>query len=267
MLAGTNAITFGQNITTSPHIVVTQDACVTCHMFPEGADSLGNVILVGSHTFSMTDPNGNDNVAACAPCHGNFGSEFSDKKYYVNGNADLDGDGVANGLQIEIQGLLDTLANHLPPLNSSNVTVDSSYTLAQAQAAYDYIMVNSDGSLGIHNPAFAYGILKASLNAVGVVLAVNDEKSNLPHDFALSQNYPNPFNPTTTIQYQVPEGSNVKIIVYDVLGKQVAVLVNGYQDAGTYTTNFDGTNLASGIYLYRMEAGNFVKVNKMLLLK
>ena len=81
ILAGTNAITFGQNIPTSPHIDATENTCATCHMFPESADSLGNVILVGSQTFSMTDPDGNDNVAACAPCHGNFGPEFSDKKY------------------------------------------------------------------------------------------------------------------------------------------------------------------------------------------
>jgi hypothetical protein len=88
-----------------------------------------------------------------------------------------------------------------------------------------------------------------------------------PGEYSLSQNYPNPFNPTTSIQYQIPTGSKVKIVVYDVLGKQVSVLVNEYQNAGTYTTNFDASKLASGIYLYRMEAGNFVKVNKMLLLK
>ena len=267
ILAGTNAITFGQNIPTSPHLVATENSCATCHMFPASSDSLGNVILVGSHTFSMSDPDGNDNVAACAPCHGNFGPEFSDKKYYVNQNADLDGDGTANGLQIEIQGLLDTLANHLPPLNSLTVTVDSSYTLTQAQAAYDYIMVTSDRSLGVHNPEFTYGILRVSLDAIGVPVGVSNEESSLPHDFSLAQNYPNPFNPATTIQYELPEGSNVKIAVYNALGEQVEVLVDGFKNAGTYQVNFNGTNLASGIYLYRMEAGNFVKVNKMLLLK
>ena len=89
----------------------------------------------------------------------------------------------------------------------------------------------------------------------------------MPEDFVLSQNYPNPFNPTTTIQYQLPTGSNVKVVVYDALGKEVAVLVNQYQNAGTYTANFKASNLASGIYFCRMEAGSFVKVNKMLLLK
>jgi hypothetical protein len=266
ILAGKNAVKFGQNITSSPHLEATGDACVTCHMYPGTVDDYGNIILVGSHTFRMS-ADSVDNVAACAPCHGDIGSKFSDKKYYVNGNADLDGDGVANGLQIEIQGLLNQLKALLPQQNGVVTINDSSVTLTQAQAAYDYLMVSEDGSLGIHNPAFVYGLLKASIEALGGVVAVHNDNDNLPHDFMLAQNYPNPFNPTTTIQYQLPEGENVKIIVYDALGKQVAKLVDGFQNAGTYSIDFDGTNLASGIYLYRMEAGNFVKVNKMLLLK
>ena len=197
-----------------------------------------------------------------------YRQQFSDKKYFVNGNADLDGDGVANGLQIEVQGLLDQLKGMLPQDANGNVVVnDSSVTLPQAQAAYDYLMVMEDRSYGIHNPAFVYGILKASIEALGGVVAAGDDNNSLPHDFDLSQNYPNPFNPSTTIEYKVPEASNVKVIIYDALGKQVNVLVDGYQNAGTYTLKFDGSNLASGIYLCRMEAKGFVKVNKMLLLK
>ena len=267
ILSGKNAVKFGQNIQSSPHLSATGDACVTCHMYPGTVDDYGNVILVGSHTFRMS-ADSVDNVAACAPCHGDIGTHFSDKKYYVNGNADLDGDGVANGLQIEVQGLLNQLKALLPQDANGNVAItDSSVTLTEAQAAYDYLMVEEDRSLGIHNPSFVYGILKASIEALGGAVSVSNDNTNLPHDFDLSQNYPNPFNPTTTIQYKVPEGSNVKITVYDALGKQVEVLVNGYKDAGTYTADFDGTNLASGIYLYRMQAGNFIRVNKMLLLK
>jgi hypothetical protein len=267
MLLATNAITFGQDIPTSPHFQETGDACVTCHMYPASSDADGNVILVGSHSFRMSEE-GVDNVAACSPCHGDIGTSFADKKYYINGNADLDGNGTADGLQIEIQGLLDQLKSHLPQNADGEVSItDSSVTLTEAQAAYNYFMIEDDGSFGIHNPAFTFGLLKASIEALGGFVAVDYDRSNLPNDFELSQNYPNPFNPTTSIQYQLPEGSNVKVVVYDALGKQVAVLVNGYQNAGTYTTNFNASNLASGIYFYRMEAGNFVKVNKMLLLK
>lgn len=267
ILSAKNAVTFGRDIPSSPHLEATGNACVTCHMYPGTFDPDGNIVLMGSHTFSMSHDSV-DNVQACSPCHGSIGNSFSDKKYYVNGNADLDGDGTANGLQIEVQGLLNQLKGMLPQDANGNVVVnDSSVTLAQAQAAYDYLMVSEDRSYGIHNPAFVYGILKASIEALGGVVAAGNDNSSLPHDFDLSQNYPNPFNPATTIEYKVPEASDVRVVVYDALGKQVAVLVDGHQNAGSYTLSFNGSNLASGIYFCRMEAKGFVKVNKMLLLK
>ncbi len=267
ILSGKNAVTFGQTIYSSPHLAATTDACVRCHMYPGTTDPDGNVILVGSHTWKMSQDSV-DNVAACADCHGNFGPNFSDKLCYINGTADLDGNGVAEGLQIEIEGLLEQLKARLPQDANGNVVVnDSSVTLTQAQAAYDYLMVEEDRSLGVHNPRFVFGILKASIEALGGVVAVDYAKNDMPEDFVLSQNYPNPFNPTTTIKYQLPQGSNVKLVVYDVLGKEVSVLVNDFKSAGTYTANFNASNLASGIYFCRMEAGSFVKVNKMLLIK
>jgi hypothetical protein len=86
-------------------------------------------------------------------------------------------------------------------------------------------------------------------------------------DYALSQNYPNPFNPATNIIYKIPRAGNVELKVYDILGRQVAVLVNGYKNAGTYTVNFNGRRFASGVYIYRLISGNFVSVKKMVLLK
>lgn len=267
ILEGKNAITFGQNIENSAHFSDVDNTCVGCHMYPTTTDSLGNVILVGSHSFRMS-ADGVDNVAACKTCHGEIGTKFSDKKCYINGNADLDGNGVADGLQIEIQGLMDQLKALLPQDANGNVVItDSSVTLTQAQAAYNYFMIQDDGSLGIHNPRFVFGLLKSSIEALGGTVDVDYAHNTTPDTYVLSQNYPNPFNPTTTIQYQVPQGSNVKIVIYDALGRQVAVLVDGFQSAGTYSTNFNASNFASGVYFYRMEAGNFVKVNKMLLLK
>ncbi|HTY21686.1 MAG TPA: T9SS type A sorting domain-containing protein, partial [Desulfomonilaceae bacterium] len=80
-------------------------------------------------------------------------------------------------------------------------------------------------------------------------------------------NYPNPFNPRTDVRYLVPGVSDVKIAVYDVLGREVAVLVNERKQPGSYKAVFDASGLASGVYLYRMTAGSFVESQKMLLLK
>lgn len=88
-----------------------------------------------------------------------------------------------------------------------------------------------------------------------------------PKTYNLAQNYPNPFNPTTTIQYSVPQRSNVALKVYDVLGNEIAVLVNEEKERGVYSVNFDATQLASGIYFYRLKAGSFVETKKMILLR
>jgi subtilisin family serine protease len=91
--------------------------------------------------------------------------------------------------------------------------------------------------------------------------------AQLPKIFSLAQNYPNPFNPTTKIQYSIPKAGTVKLVVYDLLGRQVTTLVNERKQAGVYSASFDGTNLASGIYFYRIEAGDFTAVKKMVLIK
>jgi len=85
--------------------------------------------------------------------------------------------------------------------------------------------------------------------------------------FELAQNYPNPFNPTTRINYSVPSDSKVTISIYSITGELVAELVNDNLSAGTYSVNFNGSNLASGMYIYRMVAGSFVQTHKMMLLK
>ena len=88
-----------------------------------------------------------------------------------------------------------------------------------------------------------------------------------PISYALSQNYPNPFNPTTTIKYSVPVDGFVNIAVFNVLGEEVANLVNSVHKAGNYELTFDATKLASGMYIYRMESGNYVSIKKMMILK
>jgi len=85
--------------------------------------------------------------------------------------------------------------------------------------------------------------------------------------FELSQNYPNPFNPSTTISFSLPQSGNVKLTVYNLLGEQVAELVNEFREAGVHTINFTASNFNSGLYIYKIEASDFVQARKMTLIK
>ncbi|MGE5845939.1 MAG: alpha/beta hydrolase-fold protein [Ignavibacteria bacterium] len=92
-------------------------------------------------------------------------------------------------------------------------------------------------------------------------------QENLPKECLLFQNYPNPFNPSTTIKYSIPNQSKVILKVYDILGNEVAILINEEIPAGNYEVEFNGSNLPSGVYFYKLEAGNFLLVKKMIFLK
>jgi subtilisin-like proprotein convertase family protein len=99
----------------------------------------------------------------------------------------------------------------------------------------------------------------------GFLISVSNNQT--PVKFELAQNYPNPFNPSTHIKYAVPKQLLVRIIVYDILGREVTTLVNELKQAGNYTVDFDGSRYSSGVYFYRLEAGDFVNVKKMVLMK
>jgi hypothetical protein len=102
---------------------------------------------------------------------------------------------------------------------------------------------------------------EAPLNLSGI------KEEAIPREYSLSQNYPNPFNPTTAISYHLPKAGYLTIKVYDVMGREVATVFDGVQQAGNYTAILDGSNLTSGIYFYKMETNGFVETKKLVLLK
>lgn len=186
MLAATNAVTFGQNLPTSPHLSALENACVDCHMHPGHVDGDGNVLLVGAHSWNMSDPiTGVDNVASCANCHGDVGEDFGDKAYFFNGDGDHDGDGVVEGLQHEVEGLMETLAGMLPAAEGFDAydphdDPGDTWTVTELKAAYNYDYVYYDHSHGVHNPAYTVALLKVSIQALmnsaldGQIVAVDD---------------------------------------------------------------------------------------------
>ncbi len=101
----------------------------------------------------------------------------------------------------------------------------------------------------------------------GPAVSVDERGNVIPDVYALQQNYPNPFNPRTMIEYSLPQESHVQLKVYTMLGEEVANIVDARQEAGVYRAEFDGARLPSGTYFYRLQAGSFSEVRKLMLLK
>ncbi|MEO8211501.1 MAG: Omp28-related outer membrane protein [bacterium] len=124
------------------------------------------------------------------------------------------------------------------------------------------IFVYKQGS----NISTNYNIQQAMRTPVSGTTGISNQ-SSVPGNYSLTQNYPNPFNPTTNFSFSIPKSGNVSLKFYDILGNEVETYVDGLLNAGTYSVEFDGTNLSSGIYFYRLNAGNFSETKRMILSK
>lgn len=163
MFEGVNGYTYGQVIPSSAHAGAVTNTCVTCHMQTVATTDPG-FLHVGGHTFSLNLPGTGTNapeqlVAACQNCHGSSITTFDFARQ------DYNNDGVIQGVQTEVQGLMDNLSTMLPPVGTvkSSLNIDATWTQPQLAAAYNWLFVNNDGSRGIHNTAYAVGLLKASI--------------------------------------------------------------------------------------------------------
>ena len=304
MLVGENAFEYGADIRRSTHVYAVENACVTCHMpsVPRTVDGEDNPIFTkaGGHTFWPTYDGGtpddhSDDVnltEACIGCHGPMES-------FDIPRDDYDGDGKVEGVQTEVGGLLAILAKALPPVGSPDVEISDDMTANDLQGLFNYEFVLEDRSMGIHNPQYAVGILKASIKDLtgrtissggGVRILSGQGKGRggmtasagpvggsremagkmVPTEFALAQNAPNPFNPETEIHYSVPEPVTVRIDIYNTLGQRVRTLIEAYHNPGVYAINWNGRDMngqkvTAGVYIYNMQAGSYVEGRKMTL--
>jgi hypothetical protein len=162
MIEGVNGFTYGKSIPSSAHSQVVADTCVTCHM-PTVAETDPSLTHAGGHTFNMSWVDSTnkqvDLVTGCQQCHGKMVAKFDFRLM------DYNDDGVIEGVQTEVQHLLDEVSALLPPVGKPKtaLTIDTTWTRAQLEAAYNWQFVAEDKSLGVHNTAYTVGLLKASI--------------------------------------------------------------------------------------------------------
>jgi hypothetical protein len=152
-------------------------------------------------------------------------------------------------------------------MTGETITKTLSYTVPSEFVADNCninIFVYKNGTSSISTD---YDVQQALSFPMTTTTGIGNNNGSLVTDYSLSQNYPNPFNPVTNIRYSIPQDGNVTFKVYDMLGNEVAEYVNGFQKSGIYTVTFDGADLASGVYYYKLEANNFSETKKMMLVK
>jgi photosystem II stability/assembly factor-like uncharacterized protein len=147
-------------------------------------------------------------------------------------------------------------------------TTNSGFTWTLQFSNPKSTIVNSVFALDSNNAWLCgdYSSIFTTTNGGGII-GINNINTQLPKSFSLYQNYPNPFNPVTRIKFDIPKSSNVKLVIYDVLGREVEILFNESKKPGTYEVNWDGSKYASGVYFYKLITDEFVETKKMVLLK
>jgi hypothetical protein len=237
---------------------------------PPTDTALVNRDKVGGHTFSLhNDENDFDYLAACQSCH--FGKTRFDQ---FIAPYDYDGNGLIESWIAEVEGCEKNLRIALPPEGIDSIAwqliAADSNNVTLRQAYFNYLIVEEGSNKGMHNPKFSVDVLIRSRNVLtGIVSSSNTE---IPGIYSLSQNYPNPFNPVTNFSFTLPQQSNVVIKVYDITGREIKTLINEQLNAGTYkadwnSTDNSGANVSSGVYFYRITAGNYTETKRMMLIK
>lgn len=176
---------------------------------------------------------------------------------------------ITDTLGFPVHGSIVTFTNTSTSVNGSSLTRSTIISDLNGKASSNFILGSLPGTYNIS--ATAQGLKGSPINfqvtAKSKPLGVEINSNQFPKEFILYEAYPNPFNPTTKIKYGIPRGSHIVIRIYDIIGKEISTLVNQELEAGYYEINFNGTNLSSGIYFYKIQADDYTQTKKMILLK
>jgi flagellar hook assembly protein FlgD len=161
----------------------------------------------------------------------------------------------------------------LPPTGIDSISwqliAADSFNVPLRKAYFNYLLIEEEGSHGMHNPKFAVDVLIQSKN---VLIGITTNSNEVPMKYELTQNYPNPFNPVTKFTFSIPKANDVLITIYDITGREITTLVSMKMTPGKYTVDWDGTNtsgnlVSSGVYFYKIVSGDFVETKKMVMVK
>ena len=222
----------------------------TADIYAQRVNSMGSVLWTATGVIICTSAN--DQIKSQLVSDGNNGAYITWEDHRNVGNSDIYAQRIASNAAINWAA--------------------TGYLICAAANSQSSPMIVSNGNLGAivvwqdFRNGNNFDIYETGFNISGLVSTGNNGLL-IPDEFSISQNYPNPFNPSTTINYQLPIAGNVKISIYDALGKNVATLVDKSQNAGSYNIQWNASNLPSGVYIYKIETGSFTSSKKMMLIK
>lgn len=231
--------------------------CVDCHMAKSDIDGTNSKMSKGHNWSTIIEEPDGSLFASCTKCHSTMSA--------ASASAQI------NKWQAEFF-TLDSTAQILVTKADSIACVrnDTSKIHSVDAAKHNLAMAETDESGGFHNHLYSVALLQDAIKrAASIVTGIwkPGYDTQLPTQFALFQNYPNPFNPSTIIRYAVPQSGRVELKIFNLMGQEVATLIDQEQSPGTFECRFDASGLASGMYFYQLRTGSFTATRKLLLLR